>query len=485
MVNFKLINKILGQLLFIEAMLMLSCLIMSFCYKEDDLFGFLIAFILTILTATTLRYHGHNAKDSLSRRDAYMVVSLTWVVFSLMGALPFLISGYITNFTDAYFEAISGFTTTGATIVNDVERLPHALLFWRTLSQWVGGLGIVFFTIALLPSLTGGPTRIFAAEMTGPIRTKLHPKLSTTAKWIWTIYIFLTLACAGSYLLCGMSPFDAVNYAMTTTATGGFATHNSVASTFATPAMEYVCVLFCFLAGVNFSLLYFSFSKWRPSALFHNAEFRLYFWMVVGCTLAVAAILFIQCDYDAEHALRAGLFQVVSFLTSTGLFNEDTSSWPHATWIILGVCMFVGACSGSTSGGIKAIRVVILMKNIRNEFSQMIHPNAVLPLKVNGQHVSANKRSTLLAFLTAYMIICIIAGGILLSAGIDAQNASTILLSCMANVGLSLDQNIGPHMTWTILPVGVKWLCAALMLVGRLEIFTVLILFSRSYWKKN
>ena len=176
---------------------------------------------------------------------------------------------------------------------------------------------------------------------------------------------------------------------------------------------------------------------------------------------------------------------MVSFLTSTGLFNEDTSSWPHATWIILGVCMFVGACSGSTSGGIKAIRVVILMKNIRNEFSQMIHPNAVLPLKVNGQHVSANKRSTLLAFLTAYMIICIIAGGILLSAGIDAQNASTILLSCMANVGLSLDQNIGPHMTWTILPVGVKWLCAALMLIGRLEIFTVLILFSRSYWKKN
>lgn len=485
MVNFKLINKILGQLLFIEATLMVLCLVMSFLYKEDDLFGFLISFILTILMATILRYHGHDAKNSLSRRDAYMVVSLTWVVFSFMGAMPFLVSGYITNFTDAFFEAMSGFTTTGATIVSDVERFPHGLLFWRSMSQWVGGLGIVFFTIALLPSLVGGSTRIFSAEMTGPIRTKLHPRLSTTAKWIWSIYIFLTLACTASYLLCGMNPFDAVNYAMTTTATGGFAPHNSVQQAFSTPSIQYVCVLFCFLAGMNFSLLYYSFSKLRFGALFKNAEFRLYFWSIVGFSLTVGAILFFQSGYGLEHAFRSGLFQVVTFVTSTGLFNEDTSTWPHVTWIILAICMFMGASSGSTSGGIKCIRVVMLLKNIRNEFSQMIHPNAVLPLKINGQHVEGNKRYTLLAFLTAYLLICLIAGTFILASGVDAENTGTILLSCMSNVGLSLDQNLGPRMTWVMLPDTVKWLCVSLMLIGRLEIFTVLILFSPNFWKKN
>lgn len=485
MVNFKLVSKILGQLLFIESALMIWCLLLAFYYKEDDIFAFLFSFVLTILVAITLTYQGRDAQDNLTRRDAYMVVSLAWVVFSLMGAIPFMVSGYINDFTNAFFEAISGFTTTGATILDDVEKLPHGLLFWRTMSQWVGGLGIVFFTIALLPSLIGGSTRIFAAEVTGPIRTKLHPRLSTSAKWIWSIYIGMTLACMGSYILCGMNVFDAANFAMTTTATGGFSTHNSVTQSFATPAMEYVCTLFCFMAGINFSLLYFSIFNLRLKSLLKNAEFKLFISIIIIGTLVLMGQLLFVTGYDIEHAFRASIFHIVSFLSSTGLLNDDVATWPKLTWVLLGLCMFVGGCSGSTSGGFKCIRIVILFKNIQNEFRLLLHPNAVLPLKINNENIGNNKRFTLMAFLTAYITICLIAFVIIMAAGIDKTNAVTIVMGCMTNVGPSLGMGIGPEMSWSLLPAGIKWLCAALMLVGRLEIFSVLILFSKSYWKKN
>lgn len=230
MINSKLIYKILGQLLFIEAFLLFVSLLVAFYYQQDDIFAFIVATLTTIGGGLVLKWRGHGADNSMSRRDAYLVVTLSWIVFSFFGTLPFMISGYINNFTDAYFETMSGFTTTGATILDDVECFPHGLLFWRSLTQWIGGLGIVFFTIALLPSLVGGQTKVFAAEATGPIKTKLHPRLSTSAKWIWSIYLMLTIACIASYYVAGMSLFDSFNYAMTTTATGGFSTHNSSTS---------------------------------------------------------------------------------------------------------------------------------------------------------------------------------------------------------------------------------------------------------------
>ena len=219
MINTKIIYKILGTLLFIEVSLMLWCLIVAFFYHEDDVPAFIISIIVTALGGIVLKYLGHNADNNLSRRDAYFVVSLAWVVFSLFGTMPYIIGGYISNFTDAFFETMSGFSTTGATILNDVEVLPHGILFWRSLTQWIGGLGIVFFTIALLPSMVGGSTKIFAAEATGPIRTKLHPRLSMSAKWLWAVYITITLACMGCYLLCGMDWYEAINFAMTSAAT--------------------------------------------------------------------------------------------------------------------------------------------------------------------------------------------------------------------------------------------------------------------------
>lgn len=485
MINHQLICKVLGQLLFLEAVLLMVSLGVSIGYQEDDVFAFLVTIFITIGAGLALKWRGHNADNSMSRRDAYLVVSLAWIVFSFFGTFPFLISGYIHSFTDAFFETMSGFTTTGATIIDNVEVLPHGLLFWRSLTQWIGGLGIVFFTIALLPSLVGGQTKVFAAEATGPIKTKLHPRLSTSAKWIWSIYIVLTIACIVSYYFGGMNVFDSFNYAMTTTATGGFATHNTSTEFFHSPTLEYICTLFTFLSGINFTLLYAAVIKLNIKNLFKNSEFKFYIFLVVVFTAFIMMELMTMRHYDLERAFRCGLFQVVSFITTTGLFNDDAATWPHVTWVVLALCMFFGACSGSTSGGIKCIRGVMLLRIVKNEFKQILHPNAVLPLKIDGVNVPNQKRVTLLAFLVTYLIICLIISFTMIAMGIDNTNAITITLSSIGNVGPTLGVEIGPTMSWSQLPDIAKWFCSLMMLIGRLEIFSVLVIFTPAFWKEN
>ena len=485
MINTKIIYKILGTLLFIEVSLMLWCLIVAFFYHEDDVPAFIISIIVTALGGIVLKYLGHNADNNLSRRDAYFVVSLAWVVFSLFGTMPYIIGGYISNFTDAFFETMSGFSTTGATILNDVEVLPHGILFWRSLTQWIGGLGIVFFTIALLPSMVGGSTKIFAAEATGPIRTKLHPRLSMSAKWLWAVYITITLACMGCYLLCGMDWYEAINFAMTSAATGGFAIYNDSIQHFHSPMMEYVSTFFCFISGVSFTLLYFSAAKLKFRELFRNTEFRIYFLSVAVCSLCIMYTLMMQCGYEMERAFRSALFQVVSFITTTGYFNDDAGAWPHLTWVVLALCMFSGACSGSTSGGLKSIRLVMLLKIVSNEFRQILHPTAVLPLKINAINVPQQKRVTLLAFLVCYLMLVAVMTFVMVMFGIEGADAISITFSSIGNVGPALGSSIGPIMSWDGLPDAAKWLSAIMMLIGRLEIFSVLIIFTPAFWKEN
>jgi trk system potassium uptake protein TrkH len=414
-----------------------------------------------------------------------VVVTTAWVVFSIFGMFPFLIHGCITNVTDAFFESTSGFTTTGASIINDVEILPHAILFWRSLTQWIGGLGIVFFTIAILPSLVGGSVKVFAAEATGPIKAKMHPRLSTTAKWIWSIYFMLTIACGLSFWAAGMDWFEAINYSMTTTATGGFSIHNAGTCFYDSPSIDYISILFQFLAGVNFTLLYVSIFKMRASELFRNSEFKLYISMVILATLGIMSVLLIRMNYPLEEAFRNALFQVVSFTTTTGVFNDEVGAWPHITWIILGVVMFAGGCAGSTAGGFKCIRAVMTLKVLRNNFRQIIHPNAVLPVKINGQSVADARITALFAFFTLFGLMMIITTGFMIITGVDPVNAITIGLSCVSNVGPSLSNNVGPVMSWVGMADYVKWALCLLMLMGRLEIMTVLVLFTRSFWKEN
>ena len=464
---------------------MAICLAMTFYFHEDDVMAFMTSTLLTFGSGCIFLFFGHNAENSLSRRDAYVVVTAAWLVFSFFGMFPFIIHGCITNITDAFFESTSGFTTTGASIIDDVEILPHGILFWRSLTQWIGGLGIVFFTIAILPSLVGGSVKVFAAEATGPIRSKMHPRLSTSAKWIWSIYLILTLACGLSYWAAGMNWFEALNYSMTTTATGGFAIHNESTEYFHSPTIDYISITFQFLSGINFTLLYISIIKMRVKTLFTNSEFKLYLGIVAGATLWIMYLLLTRMNYDIEHAFRSALFQVVSFITTTGMFNEDAGTWPHITWVILGVVMYLGACAGSTSGGFKCIRGVMLLKVIRNNFRQILHPNAVLPVKINGMNVPQSKIVALFAFFTLTILMTLVTATIMIVAGIDNTNAITIALSCVSNVGPTLGTQIGPVMSWSILPEYIKWILCPLMLMGRLEIMTVLVLFTRAFWKEN
>ena len=486
MVNWHIISKILGSLLFIEAFIMSWCLVMAFYFGEDDTLAFLMSTLITFGSACVFLYFGHQAENALSRRDAYVVVALVWVVFSFFGMFPFLIHGSLTNVTDAYFETMSGFTTTGATVIDDVERLPHGILFWRSLMQWIGGLGIVFFTIAVLPSLVGGSVKVFAAEATGPMRSKMHPRLSTSAKWIWSIYVLLTMACGLSFWAAGMDWFDATNYAMSTTATGGFSTHNGSTVFFNSNTIEYLAILFQFLAGINFTLLYMSVFKLKPGSVLRNSEFKLYTSTILLATIWIMYLLVTRLHYNYEPAFRSALFQVVSFITTTGLSNDNAGLWPQMTWVILGILMFMGACGGSTTGGFKCVRVSMLIKVLRNEFRHILHPNAVLPVKLGEQSIAQGKLVSLLAFFTLYIIMLLITAAIMVVAGdIDLTNSMTIALSLISNVGAGLDTNIGPQMSWADLSVGLKWTCSFLMLVGRLEILTVLVLFTRSFWKEN
>lgn len=486
MVNFRLIYKIMGSLLFMLGSLLMVCAGVSTYYKEDDLMAFLISAIFSFCCGFVMKYLGRHADNNLNRRDSYLLVTLTWLVFSVFGMLPFIISGYIPNITDAFFETMSGFSTTGATILDDVEWLPHATLYWRTQTQWIGGLGIVFFTIAILPSMVGsGSVKVFAAETTGPLRAKMHPRLSTMAKWIWSIYLALTLGCIASFYVAGMSLFDSINYAMTTTATGGFATHNESTAFFHSSTIEYISILFQFLAGINFMMLYVCIFKVKPGTLLKSSEFKLYITIILITTTWIMYLLMTHNGYGMERAFRSSLFQVVSFLTTTGLFNDDVAMWPHITWVILGVLMFVGACSGSTTGGFKCIRAVMVFKVLRNEFHRMLHPNAVFPVKINGIPVPRQQVSTLLAFFAIFTLMVLLTATLMIASDIDNTNAITIALSCISNVGPTLGTQIGPEMSWGELPDHVKWLCSFLMLVGRLEIMSVLVLFTHEFWRDN
>ena len=477
MINFKIVYKILGSLLFLEALMMLTCLGIALYYGEEDTFAFLVSIVVTVLCGIILGYKGRNAENIMSRRDSYLIVTLTWTVFSLFGTIPFMVGGYLHSFTDAYFETMSGFTTTGATIIDDVECLPHGILFWRSLTHWIGGLGIVFFTIAVLPQVVGGSTKVFAAEATGPIKSKLSPRLSTSAKWIWLVYLFITFG--------GMNWFEGINYAMSTAATGGYSIYNDSIEHFHSPGMEYTATFFCFISGVNFTLFYCAVAKQNVKSLWRDTEFRLYLILTALFTVFIMMELIARNHYGLEHAFRSSLFSVVSFMTTTGLFNDDAGKWPHVTWVVLAVCMLVGGCSGSTAGGMKCVRISMLFKVLRNELRQRLHPHAVLPLKISGVNITYPQRVSLLAFSTAYLLLIFISAFVMIAAGIDNTNAITIAMSCIGNVGPTLGLEIGPTMSWSMLPDFAKWICTIMMLFGRLEIFSVIVCLTPSFWTKN
>ena len=423
-----------------------------------------------------------NKEGAMTRRDGYIVVAVSWALFSIFGALPYYISGYIPSYTDAYFETMSGFTTTGATIIQDIEAMPHGLLFWRSLTQWIGGLGIVFFTVAVLPIFGMGEVQLFAAEAIGPTHGKLHPRISVSGRWIMTVYLLITLACAIALRLCGMGIFDSINHALCTAATGGFSTKNASIAYFKSHTIEYVITFFMFLSGINYGLLFIVafHGKWRKLA--ENTEFKWYLTLTLSFTAIVALSLYISRQYDGPGSIRNALFHVSAIITTTGFTATDYTLWPPFIWMTLGLCMYFGACAGSTTGGMKSIRIAILVKSMRNEFNRILHPNAVLSVRINGKVIPPSTRQSVLTFCIFFFALVFAGWFFYLAIGIDIADAYGTSLACLSNIGLTIGDH-GCNIPWNNMPVIGKWFSSFLMLMGRLEVFSVLLIITPSFWK--
>ncbi len=484
MINWKMISKIMGFLLFIEAGFLSLCIALSVFYEEPDLPAFILSTLLTIAVGIPLSYAGKDAERKLSRKDGYVVVTFAWIIFSIFGMLPYYISGYIPNLTNAFFETMSGFSTTGASILDDIESLPHALLFWRSMTQWIGGMGIVIFTIAVLPIFGVGGIQLFAAEATGPKFDKITPRIDVTAKWIWAIYIVLTITETLLLMLGGLSLFDSVCHAMSTTATGGFSTKQDSIAAFHSPYVEYVITIFMFLSGINFSLLYLLFLKGSIKRLFSDSEVRWYVKTVLMFTTIITIGLLISSPMGLEEAFRKSSFLVVSLQTTCGYVTDDYMLWAPPLWMLTTIITYCGACAGSTSGGTKCIRAVIVARIAKNEFMHILHPNAVLPVKVNGTSVSSTTKNTVLAFFVVFVLLVFLGWFVMMIIGLDFDDAYSVVISSLANVGPGIGM-CGPSFSWNALPDAAKWLSIVYMLIGRLELFTVLLLLNPTFWKKR
>ena len=504
--NWKLIIKVIGILLSIEAGLMAVCMLVGYCYGEC-FYPFAWPTLGICAVCLLCRLLSRNAPSSMSRKDGYLVVTLSWIAFSLAGMFPFLLSGSLPDVASAFFETMSGFTSTGATVIDNCDAQPHSILMWRSLSQWIGGIGIIFFTIAILPAFGVGEVKLFAAEATGPMHNKVHPRISVTAKWIGSVYLLLTALCIVSLLVCGMDVFDAVNYSFVTTATGGFGTHSAMLhEAFHSPAIEYVLSFFMFISGVNYTLIYYTILRGHIRRFFHDAELRCFILIFCSVTLVCTlALLSERTDFAGltfqglpeffstlELSFRESLFTVLSLQTTTGLASCDYTTWPIMLMPPLLFVMFAGACSGSTSGGFKCVRWSIIFRFVRNELRRILHPRAVLPVRMNGQVIQPQVIHTLFAFVALFTGSLFIGAFVLAFFGVspdapreifDYEDALGLAMSSLSNVGPAMGY-YGPAHSWAILTPLAKWVCSALMLVGRLEIFPVLVLFTRSFWKR-
>ena len=483
MINFKTIIRIIGILLLLETVMFLVCSSVSFYYRESDMLDFWKAGGITAGIGLLLAALGKGGERQLTRRDGYVLVSFAWVAFSLFGMLPFYIGGYIPDIADAFFETMSGFSSTGATILDDIESLPHGILFWRSMTQWIGGLGIIMFTIAVLPIFGVSGLQVFAAEASGPTHDKVHPRIGITAKWIWSIYTGITTLLVCLLMLGGMDWFDSICHAFATTGTGGFSTKQASVAYYNSPYIEYVISIFMFISGINFTLVLLFVNR-KFKKFIGNAELKFYFGSVVLFTAVIAIVLYYTSPMGMEESFRKSLFQVISLQTSTGFATDDYMQWTPVFWGLLTIIMLMGACAGSTTGGLKCIRMVILTKVSRNEFKHILHPNAILPVRINKQVISPSIVSTVLAFCFIYISIIVIGTLLMMAMGVGAEESMGCVISSIGNMGPGLGET-GPAYSWNALPDAAKWLLSFLMLLGRLELFTVLLLFTPDFWKRN
>jgi len=481
--NYRIIGFVLGILLIVESVLMLLGLPFSFYHHDSDVLSLLISAGITLSAGMILAGINRKANPEIKRREAYIVVSLTWVLLSLFGTLPFIISGVIPRFVDAFFETMSGFTTTGASILNDIESIPHGLLFWRSMTQWIGGMGIIVLSIAILPLIRVGGMQMFAAEAPGPTTDKISPRIKETARKLWLLYVGFTLVETTLLYFGGMNFFDAINHSLTNMATGGYSTKQASIAYFQSPFIHYVIILFMFIAGTNFVLSFYAITG-KPKKLFHSSEFRFYLLVTVVSSILIAIGLYFNMNLPIEQSFRDALFQVVSILTTTGYATADYLLWqPASLWILLFLLMFIGGMSGSTGGGIKVIRIHLLFKNAYLELKRLIHPNAVIPVRYSGHAVAPQIVTNILAFVIFFIIIFLLSVLILSLWGLDFETSIGAVAASIGNIGPGIG-GVGPAENFAFIPDGGKFFLTFLMLLGRLELFTVIILFTPQFWRR-
>lgn len=481
--NYRFVIKTIGFLLIIESLFMMAAAVVSFYSHEASGDALLKGSVITFFSGAFIRLLGtEEYSRPIGKRESFFMVAISWVILSAFGMLPYYFSGEIPDISNAYFETISGLTATGATILTDIESMSKGLLFWRSLTQWMGGLGIVVFVATILP-MGGNAAQLYDAEVTGIGYDRFHPRVSQIAKRLWMVYIFLTVLLVLLLWLGPMNLFDSLCHAFTTISTAGFSTKQASIAYWDSAYIEYVIVIFMFIGGINFPLIYF-FMKGEPKKLLKNEEFRWYVLIVLLFVALIAFGLFYSGKIgEAERAFRVSLFQVVSLITTTCFSTENFMNWGAFYQFLVVIFMLCGACAGSTAGGIKVVRIIILCKNSVNEFKRQVHPNAILPIRLNGRVISIDIVTKVLAFIFLYLGILIFSCLVLSLSGMGFENSLGAAVSCLGNVGGGLAE-IGNNGHFSEVPTVSKWYLSFLMLTGRLELFTVLSLFMPAFWRR-
>jgi trk system potassium uptake protein TrkH len=481
--NLPLILHFNGIVLLFIAFFMIFPIGVSLYYHSSDMLPLLKSSLITAIVGAVLFCSTVKQKrKEIRTREAFVIVTFTWVLMALSGSLPFLFAGTFGSFTDAFFESMAGFTTTGASALSDIEAVPRGILFWRSMTQWIGGMGIIVFALAILPLLGTGGMQLFRAEVPGINVDKLRPRIIDTAKALWMIYVVFTLTDAALLLTAGMSLYDAVCHSFTTMATGGFSTKNASIAHFQSPSIEYITALFMFLAGINYSLYFYVF-KGDLLHLWRNSEFRFYIAVALITTMLISLNLWTAFHGDEGTSFRHALFQVISIMTTTGFVTADYEIWPSLSQVILVIIMFFGGMIGSTGGGVKQVRIMLMIKQGYREMYQLIHPRAVTSVKLDSKFLDKEILGSIWGMVFLFLGVCVIATIGLAATGEDIVTSTTTVISAMCNVGPALG-DAGPADNYASMPAMGKWILIFCMLTGRLEVYTVLILIVPQFWKK-
>ena len=478
------VQRLLGLLMLIFSVTMLPPVAVSFWYDDGGARAFLFGFALTVVAGIAIWFPARKHTQELRLRDGFLVVAAFWFGLGSVGALPLLfLEEPVMSFTDAVFESMSGLTTTGATVLTGLDTMPRSLLYYRQQLQWLGGMGIIVLAVAVLPMLGVGGMQLYRAEIAGPVKdSKLTPRITETAKALWYIYLGLTIACGVAYYMAGMGGFDALCHAFSTVAIGGFSTHDASMGYFDSTLINGIAVVFMFAAGINFSLHFLALRNTTVRAYIDDSEFRAYAKGIAGLAVAVIAYLYFFGGYGSlEQTISDGLFQVVSIATTTGFTTTDYSVWPGALPVLLLFASFVGGCAGSTGGGMKVMRVLLLYRQGAREIKRLVHPNAEIPVKLGGKPVSARVIESVWGFFAVYVSVFALMMVILLFDGVDQVTAFSAIAATLNNLGPGLGDVASGFSSLSDLS---KWVCVVAMLLGRLEIFTLMVIISPVFWKE-